>query len=269
VGFGCAEQRKYAAADSDYERYEYGELSYVLFHNGDVLLDEFRLVYHLSIKKEVSLVKKRFLFSLLLSLLAVLVLAACGSTSSTGSSGSGQSPTATMPAMSTGTPTSDPMTNSLKGVSGKDFEVKFMQDMIAHHQSAVEMAQLVPTHTKRPELNTLAQNIISSQSKEISQMTTWLAQWDNAKPLASSMDAPGMMDMMGGIDQMKSAKDAAFDRLFLDQMTMHHQQAVNMSKLVPQKSQRPELVNLSQNIITAQTGEIQHMNTWKKQWFNA
>ncbi len=171
--------------------------------------------------------------------------------------------------MGTGTPTSDPMTDSLKGLSGKDFEVKFMQDMVAHHQSAVEMAQLVPTHTKRPELNTLAQNIISAQTKEIGQMTTWLAQWDNAKPYPSSMDAPGMMDMMGGIDQMKNTKDAAFDKLFLTQMTMHHQQAVNMSNLVPQKSQRPELVTLSKNIIQAQTGEIQQMNTWKQQWFNA
>ena len=174
-----------------------------------------------------------------------------------------------MPGMSTGTPMSDAMTDSLKGLSGKGFEVKFMQEMIAHHQSALDMAKLVPTHTQRPELQTLAQNILSTQTKEIVQMTTWLAQWDNEKPLANSMDAPGMMDMMGGIEKMKNAKDAEFDKLFLDQMTMHHQQAVNMANLVPQKSQRPELVTLSQNIIQAQTGEIQQMKTWKQQWFNA
>lgn len=200
----------------------------------------------------------------------LLVFAACGSTPSTSSSGGSPSTMPTnMPGMSTGTPTSDAMTNSLQSLSGKDFEVKFMQDMIAHHQSALDMAKFVPTHTKRPELNTLSQNIISAQTKEISQMTTWLAQWYNEKPYANSMDAPGMMDMMGGMDQMKNAKDAAFDKLFLDQMTVHHQQAVNMAKLVPQKTQRPELVNLSQNIIQAQTGEIQQMSTWKKQWFNA
>ena len=66
---------------------------------------------------------------------------------------------------------SDAMTTSLQGLSGKDFEVKFMQDMVAHHQSALEMATLVPTHTKRPELTTLAQNIITAQTKEIGQMT--------------------------------------------------------------------------------------------------
>ncbi len=171
--------------------------------------------------------------------------------------------------MGTGTPTHDLMTDSLKELSGKDFEVKFMQNMIAHHQSALDMATLVSTHTKRPELNTLAQNIISTQTQEIGQMTTWLAQWYTEKPLVNAMNAPGMSDMMGGIDQMKNAKDAAFDKLFLAQMTMHHQQAVNMSQLVPQKSHHPELVTLSKNIIQAQTGEIQQMHTWNMQWFSA
>jgi uncharacterized protein (DUF305 family) len=226
--------------------------------------------FYEGIKKEVFNVNKRFLFPLLISLLAIFVLAACGSTSSTSfSSGTPNTMPSNMPGMSTGTPMSDAMTDSLKGLSGKDFEVKFMQEMIAHHQSALEMATLVPTHTKRPELNTLAQNIISTQTKEIGQMTTWLAQWYNEKPLANSMDAPGMMDMMGGIDKMKNAKDTEFDKLFLDQMTMHHQQAVNMAGLVPQKAQHPELITLSKNIIQAQTGEIQQMKTWKQQWFNA
>ncbi len=221
-------------------------------------------------KKEVSYVNTRFLFTLITSFLFTVVLVACGSTTSTSSSsGSQATMPANMPGMSTGTPTSDAMTTSLQSLSGKDFEVKFMQDMIAHHQTALEMATLVPTHTKRPELNTLAQNIISAQTKEIGQMTTWLAQWYNEKPYTNSMDAPGMMDMMGGMDQLKNAKDAGFDKLFLDQMTMHHQQAVSMAKLVPQKTQRSELVTLSQNIIQAQTGEIQQMSTWKKQWFNA
>ena len=225
--------------------------------------------YHVS-KKEVFHVNKRFLFTLIIGFLFTLVLGACGSSTSTGSSsGSGATMPPNMPRMATGTPTTDAMTTSLQSLSGKDFEVKFMQDMIAHHQSALDMAKLVPTHTKRPELNTLAQNIISNQTKEIGQMTTWLAQWYNEKPYANSMDAPGMMDMMSGMSQLQNAKDADFDKLFLDQMTMHHQQAVSMAKLVPQKTQRSELVTLSQNIIQAQTGEIQQMSTWKKQWFNA
>src|SRR5260221_10858378 len=56
-------------------------------------------------------------------------------------------------------PTSDPMTDSLKTMSGKEFEIKFMQYMIVHHQFAIQMAQLVATHTNRPELKTMANSI--------------------------------------------------------------------------------------------------------------
>lgn len=161
------------------------------------------------------------------------------------------------------------MTSSLQGLSGKDFEIKFMQEMIVHHQSAVQMAQLVPTHTKRAELNTLAQNIISAQNKEISDMTGWLAKWYNEKPLADSMSVPGMTSMMGDINTMKNMQDAAFDKQFLTMMIAHHQQAVSMANLIPTKTQRPELIQLGQNIVSSQSAEIQQMQGWQKAWFTA
>jgi uncharacterized protein (DUF305 family) len=182
-----------------------------------------------------------------------------------------------MSGMNMGTPTtaattatgSDPMTDSLKNVSGKDFEIKFMQEMIVHHQSAIDMAKLVPTHTKRPELNMLSQNIITAQTKEIDQMTSWLNAWYQEKPLADSMSVPGMMGMMGDMDTLKNAKDAAFDKQFTTMMIQHHQQAVNMAHLIPGKTQRPELVELGQNIIKTQSSEIQQMQSWQKEWFKA
>jgi uncharacterized protein (DUF305 family) len=118
--------------------------------------------------------KKRVFSALFGSLFLALVVAACAGTTtpSTGSSGGNDK---MMFAMSTATSGSNPMTDSLKRLSGKDFEVQFLQEMIAHSQSAVALAQLVPTHTKRAELGTLAQDIISVQNKEISEMTTWLS----------------------------------------------------------------------------------------------
>ncbi len=212
--------------------------------------------------------KIRVFSSLLGSVLLMLVLAACGGTTlSTGPSrGANQ---AALPGIPTMTPGSDPMTNSLKGLSGKDFEVKFMQYMIVHHQSAIKMAQLVPTHTKRAELITLAQNIILAQKIEIGQMTTWLSQWYNEKPVANPMSVPGMMSMMSEMNTLKHAKDAAFDKQFLALMIVHHQQAINMAKLVPGKTHRPELIQLSQDIVRTQSAEIQQMQSWQKEWFKA
>src|ERR1700733_1373904 len=63
--------------------------------------------------------------------------------------------------------TTDAMTESLKGLSGRDFEVAFLQNLIALHQQALQMAELIPTHTLRPELIALGQEIVSKQTKEL------------------------------------------------------------------------------------------------------
>src|SRR4029078_6098729 len=55
-----------------------------------------------------------------------------------------------------------------------DADVKFMQGMIHHHNQALQMAAMIPTHTKTPQLQAMGQKITISQSGEIKSMTTWL-----------------------------------------------------------------------------------------------
>ncbi len=73
-----------------------------------------------------------------------------------------------------------------------------------------------------------------------------------------------MMDMNAGL--MGKTGDE-FDKAFIDEMVMHHQGAVDMAKQVLATSKRPELIKLANDIITAQTKEIQMMDTWKAAWF--
>jgi len=81
-------------------------------------------------------------------------------------------------------------TERLNTLKGGEFDKLFLLDMIPHHQDAVEMANLIPDRATGAELKTLGQNIISSQSREVDQMTGWLNQWYRVKtqgqPLISS-----------------------------------------------------------------------------------
>jgi uncharacterized protein (DUF305 family) len=61
-----------------------------------------------------------------------------------------------------------------------DADVTFTQNMIPHHEQAIEMAKLVDSHTDRPELHKLADSIVTSQSREITQMEAWLRSWGKA-----------------------------------------------------------------------------------------
>jgi uncharacterized protein (DUF305 family) len=61
--------------------------------------------------------------------------------------------------------------------------------------------------------------------------------------------------------------DANFDLRFIDGMIPHHKGAVEMAKEAQQKSQRPEIKKLADDIITAQAKEINELQTWRKQWY--
>ena len=60
------------------------------------------------------------------------------------------------------------------GVIDSDPDIAFMQGMVPHHQGAVDMAEIVLKYGKDPEARALAETIIASQVKEITQMKAWL-----------------------------------------------------------------------------------------------
>lgn len=69
------------------------------------------------------------------------------------------------------------MTDRMKGKTGDELDKIFLQDMIVHHQGAVEMAQILAKDTKRPELQKMSADIIRVQTAEIAQMQAWLDAW--------------------------------------------------------------------------------------------
>jgi uncharacterized protein (DUF305 family) len=53
----------------------------------------------------------------------------------------------------------------------------FVENMIVHHQGAIEMAEKVVDQTKRPEVKALAEEIIATQGAEVETMNGWLKKW--------------------------------------------------------------------------------------------
>lgn len=71
------------------------------------------------------------------------------------------------------------------------------------------------------------------------------------------------------MDRSLGPKDATFDLRFLDGMTPHHQGAVTMAQEALQKSRRPEIKQLAQAIVAAQTKEITQLKAWRAAWYPA
>ena len=69
------------------------------------------------------------------------------------------------------------MTNMLKNKTGDDFDKAFVEQMIIHHQGAIDMAKLAQNNAKHDEVKNLANDILSAQSKEIDMMQIWQGDW--------------------------------------------------------------------------------------------
>ncbi|NJM76749.1 MAG: DUF305 domain-containing protein [Acaryochloridaceae cyanobacterium RU_4_10] len=61
--------------------------------------------------------------------------------------------------------------------NASDFDREFIRQMIPHHQMAVMMARMVQNSATRPEILTLGQSIMSSQTAEIDRMRQWYQAW--------------------------------------------------------------------------------------------
>lgn len=169
--------------------------------------------------------------------------------------------------MNTNMPINHSTMKSDPNAASAPYDLQFLDTMTHHHQGAVEMARLVDTRTKNPEMKKFAAQIMTDQEKEIAQMKGWREKWFDGKPAAINTAMPGMMDSMRmDMAKLSNSKDKDFDLAFVEMMIPHHAGAVTMSKEALQKSQNGEIKTLAARIIKAQEAEIKMMEDWKSAW---
>ncbi|MEV6880188.1 DUF305 domain-containing protein [Amycolatopsis sp. NPDC051128] len=82
-----------------------------------------------------------------------------------------------MPGMAT-----DTELTKLRSLSGRPFDVYFLQLMLRHHQGGTSMAQYAAAHSSLPALKALVNSILTSQGAEMDQLKLMLA-GRSAQPL--------------------------------------------------------------------------------------
>ncbi len=69
------------------------------------------------------------------------------------------------------------MMAELEGKTGDDFDKAFLEQMILHHQGAIDMAAPGKDNASRQEVKDLSSAIVNDQMKEIAQMRSWQKEW--------------------------------------------------------------------------------------------
>lgn len=203
---------------------------------------------------------RRFLLILSIGLVMLLMVACGGTTQST-------PPTSTpAPAATTESQMSGQMSSTEHNMSQMDqddapYDALFIDSMIIHHQAAIDMANQALKEATKPEIKTLAENIIKAQKAEIAQMKEWRRAW--YPDLAETAG----MEMNMGMMEVSSDTSKPFDQRFIEAMIPHHEGAIGMATDAQQKAKYEEIKQLAAAIITAQDAEIAQMKQWLKDWY--
>lgn len=74
------------------------------------------------------------------------------------------------------------------------------------------------------------------------------------------------MTMTGMVDSLRGKTGDDFDKAFLDSMIEHHQGAIAMAKLAKESTKHSEVRQMANDIIAAQSKEIDMMKQWQANW---
>ncbi len=143
----------------------------------------------------------------------------------------------------------------------------FIDAMVPHHQSAIEMARVALENAEHEEIQELSRNIVSTQQSEIEELKSIKKEefGTSSVPMEMSMEQMRGMGMM--MDPQSLAEEKPFDEAFIDAMIPHHQSAIEMAKVAHEESENPRIKELAGNIMSAQKREIEQMQEWRREWY--
>ena len=140
-------------------------------------------------------------------------------------------------------------------------DIAFATAMVAHHQQAIEMADLVLAKDGvDSRVADLARFFNDPLQPEIDTMESWLAQWGEKDDMGmGGMDMHGGMMSQDDMDALRGASGIDAAALFLTQMIEHHEGAIAMATTEVDNGRAAAAIALAKRIVKAQTAEIDTM----------
>jgi uncharacterized protein (DUF305 family) len=149
---------------------------------------------------------------------------------------------------------------------GNPIDRAFIADMVPHHESAVDMAQIARERTDSDFVRDLAGGIIETQNTEIATMREIDGELEAGGVVPGDLGIPAHeAGMTEDVDALRDADP--FDREFIDMMVPHHQGAIRMARVELDRGANPQLRELAQEIIDGQAREIEEMNEHREEEF--
>jgi len=175
---------------------------------------------------------------------------------------------------------SDPMTEHLRKLSDADFDRAFVKQMVEHHKQGIEMADLAASRAQDASVKAFAEKTRESQEKELKELKgmrsasqknaehdqhhdSHRASTDATNTHLSTGDEHQAMQRQT-MSKLESARGADFDRAFVEEMTKHHQMAIEMNELARNRAANRELRAFAEKSVSSQQQEIAELQQLKR-----
>lgn len=146
-------------------------------------------------------------------------------------------------------------------------DVGFMQDMIQHHEQAVQLGILGSENASDRDVVHFAREAIVAQQYEIGYMEAILEDWgdglgDPDGEVMRWMDMPTTLDQMPGMASdddlaaFRDARGADADAAFLRLMSEHHRGGIHMAEYAADHASDERVVSLAERMARNQAAEI-------------
>lgn len=141
----------------------------------------------------------------------------------------------------------------LAGAKATPPDIVFLDQFSEHHTEAIKMAEMAVSKASDPQVKQMAEKMASDQKKEIAQMKKWRKEIDASAP-RGMLEMP-KMDMSG----LREKSGREFDVTFLDMMSRHHSQGVEMAKAAVDKVSNLQVKAFAQAAADNQDRERKHL----------
>ena len=146
-----------------------------------------------------------------------------------------------------------------------DFDYDFATTMIAHHQTAIDMAKVEMSKGSNAAMKSMAEGIVKAQEAEIGQFKAILKEY---KIPEMKKEGGEMHNELGEIMEKMETKMKGMalsgnaDKDFAMMMVPHHESAVAMAEDELSHGKNLALKQMAQKIIEDQSNEIKEFQQW-------
>jgi predicted outer membrane protein len=138
---------------------------------------------------------------------------------------------------------------------------RFLEDLISHHQEAIDLAEIALRRAEHPEIRDLARRIIRNELSEIERLL------DVYRDLLDRNSLTVRRRDFRWIDRDSHHLNTSFDRVFLNDMISQRRRSSQLARILHNHSDRPELRRLALDQLDGRNRDLNQLLHWHNAWY--